>query len=51
MIRLQRRHISYIRKLFKDRFTLEEIHIAYKGLIPYDQLRNVVRGVKKAERI
>jgi hypothetical protein len=50
-MKLQRRHINRIRELFKDRFTLEEIHMAYKGLIPYNQLRNVVRGVKKVERI
>jgi len=40
-----------IQKLYKERYSLEEIHIYYKGIIPYKQLREIVRNVKRWERI
>jgi len=40
-----------IRKLFKERYDLEELYIMYKCIIPYSQLRSIVQGVKRWEKI
>lgn len=49
-IKLARRHKDRIKKLFSERYTIEELAIMYK-VIPYKQLRSLVRGVKRQERI
>lgn len=50
-IALQQRHIRLIKKLFHERYSLEEIHLLFLKVIPYDQLRNIVKDVKRQERI
>lgn len=44
-------HVRRIKKLFQERYNLQEIFIMYKEKIPYDQLRGIVRGIKRQERI
>lgn len=50
-MKLQQRHKEQIKSLFKQGFTLEEIHIAFNHLIPYKQLRELVKHEKKQDRL
>jgi len=44
-------HKRRIRSLFKDRYGLEELYLMYKEVIPYNQLRGIVQGVRRNEKI
>jgi len=44
-------HKRRIRSLYKDRYGLEELYLMYKEVIPYNQLRGIVQGVRRNEKI
>jgi hypothetical protein len=50
-VNLQQRHVRLIKKLFTERYTLEEIHLLFLKMIPYDQLRHITKDIKRQERI
>jgi len=50
-IKLARRHVNRIKSLYKDGFTILELHIMYNEIIPPRQLRSLVKDIKRPERI
>lgn len=40
-----------MKRLYSEGFTTDELYLYYKGIVPTEQLRAVVRGVKRRERI
>ena len=50
-VKLHHTHKNRIRKLYKERFGLNELYIMYKEKIPYSQLREIVKGIKRNEKV
>ena len=49
-IKVHNEHIVFIRDLFRERFTVLELHQMYEGFITYGQIRAMVRGVQQKEK-